>query len=141
VDPAALDAYLNGLLVEEETNTTLERDPHHAAVARGNLAGLDVDVVEGAALDILPALEGPFDLVFIDADKDSNDAYLEHALRLSRPGALIVADNVVRNGDKPGVRRFFERLASEPRLTGTAIQTVGAKGHDGFAIAVVSRGP
>jgi predicted O-methyltransferase YrrM len=109
------------------------------------------DVVEarvGAAIETLPALSGPFDLVFIDADKRSNPEYLEWALRLTRAGSLIVADNVVRGGavadpstDDPsarGVRAFFDRLATEPRLRATAIQTVGAKGYDGFALALVS---
>ena len=105
------------------------------------------EVILGAALDTLPRLEGPFDLVFIDADKRSNPDYLAAALRLSRPGTVIVCDNVVRDGAitdaasrDPGVvgtRRLFEMLAAEPRLTGTAVQTVGAKGWDGFAIAVV----
>lgn len=134
---------------------TLEADAEHAAVARANLAraGLAevVDVRVGRALETLPRLEdegqGPFDLVFIDADKPSNAAYVEWALRLSRPGSLIVVDNVVRGGavadatdDSPavqGTRRLYELLAAEPRLSATAIQTVGSKGHDGFAIALV----
>ena len=95
----------------------------------------------------MPTLEGPFDLVFIDADKRSNPDYLAWALRLSRPGAVIVCDNVIRDGAitdatsrDPGVvgtRRFLELLAAEPRLSATAVQTVGAKGWDGFAIAIV----
>jgi predicted O-methyltransferase YrrM len=94
-------------------------------------------------------VEGPFDLIFIDADKKSNPAYLREALRLSRPGTVIVADNVVRGGavtdassDDPsvqGVRDFVDMVAAEPRLTATAIQTVGAKGHDGFLLALVGR--
>jgi predicted O-methyltransferase YrrM len=109
------------------------------------------DVVEvrvGAAMETLPTLAGPFDLVFIDADKRSNPEYLGWALELSRPGSLIVADNVVRGGavadarsNDPsvvGVRRFFELVAAEPRLSATAIQTVGEKGHDGFALALVT---
>jgi predicted O-methyltransferase YrrM len=105
----------------------------------------------GAALDTLPKIEaeglGPFDFVFIDADKENNAAYLEWALRLSRPGTAIVVDNVVRNGevadarstdqDVVGVRRMFDLIAREPRLSATAIQTVGSKGWDGFALAVV----
>ena len=92
--------------------------------------------------------KAPFDLVFIDADKGTNPDYLGWALRLSRPGSVIVCDNVVRDGritdatasepDVTGTRRFFEPIAAEPRLTATAIQTVGAKGWDGFAIAVVA---
>jgi predicted O-methyltransferase YrrM len=130
---------------------TLEADPKHAEVARANIAraGLAtvVDVRLGPALETLPGLDGPFDLVFIDADKEGYPGYLDEALRLSRPGTVIVADNVVRGGKviEPsatdprvgGVRRFNERLAAEPRLLATAVQTVGAKGHDGLAIALV----
>jgi len=124
---------------------TLEADPHHAEVARANLGEL-AEVIEGPALETLPTLSGPFDLIFIDADKRSNALYLEWALRLSRPGTLIVADNVVRDGallhgDDPsaaGVRAFFAAVAAEPRLRATAIQTVGIKGYDGFALALVS---
>jgi predicted O-methyltransferase YrrM len=125
---------------------TIEADPERAATARANLTGVPgVDLRVGAALEVLPTLEGPFDLVFIDADKRSNPEYLEWSLRLSRAGTLIVADNVVRgggvlDGDDPsaaGVRRFLELLGAEPRLAATALQTVGAKGHDGLALAVV----
>ena len=137
---------------------TLEANARYAEVARANVAqaGLaDVVAVRvGPALDTLRALaaEGaaPFDLVFIDADKRSNPEYLRWALELSRPGTLIVADNVVRGGavadaasDDPtvvGVRRFLDLVAAEPRLTATAIQTVGEKGHDGFAMALVAGG-
>jgi predicted O-methyltransferase YrrM len=135
---------------------TLEADPRHAAIARANIvrAGLDgvVDVRLGPALETLPRLEsegaGPFDVVFIDADKPNNVAYFDWALRLTRPGSLIVVDNVVRGGTVidadsnsatvQGVRRFLDRLAAEPRVVATAIQTVGGKGYDGFAIALVS---
>jgi predicted O-methyltransferase YrrM len=127
---------------------TLEADPRAADVARRNLAGLPVELIVGPALETLPTLTGPFDLVFIDADKRSNAEYLDWALRLSRPGTLIVADNVVRGGavadassDDPsvaGVRAFFDAVAAEPRLRATAIQTVGAKGYDGFALALVA---
>ena len=131
---------------------SLEASPHHAAVARANIAraGLTdrVEVLVGPALDTLPTLDSPFDFVFIDADKESSAAYLQHALRLSRPGTVIVCDNVVRDGrvadpslDNPplaGIRGFFDALGANPRLTATAVQTVGAKGWDGFAIAVVS---
>lgn len=134
---------------------TLEFDPKHAKVARANVdrAGLTntVDVRVGRALDTLPKIaaagEGPFDLIFLDADKPNNPAYFEWALKLSRKGSLIVADNVVRFGalidDKSsdpsvkGVRNFMEIIAREKRVSATAIQTVGVKGHDGFALALV----
>jgi len=134
---------------------TLELDPHHAEVARANLqnAGLldCVDVLVGPALDTLPTLEKtgpvPFDLIFIDADKQGYPEYLGWALKLARPGTIIVADNVVRQGqvvnpkskdlNVQGVRRFTELLAAEPRLSATVLQTVGVKGYDGFALAVV----
>jgi predicted O-methyltransferase YrrM len=131
---------------------TLEADPAHAAVAERNIARAGLaEVVEirvGRALDTLPTLTGPpFDLVFIDADKRGNPDYLTWALRLTRPGSVIVCDNVVRSGrvadpdtTDPGVigtRRLFDMIAAEPRLTATALQTVGAKGWDGFVIAVV----
>jgi predicted O-methyltransferase YrrM len=140
---------------------TLERDPRYAEVARANIANAGLsDVVEirvGPALQNLPALEaegaGPFDLIFIDADKQNYPGYLEWSLKLSRIGTVIVGDNVVRAGaildaraDDPdfgdggvaaGARRFHEMLAAEPRVLATAIQTVGAKGHDGFALALV----
>ncbi|MGW9120353.1 O-methyltransferase [Streptomyces sp. NPDC055663] len=135
---------------------TLEADPAYAEVARANIerAGL-ADVVEirvGRALDTLPELAaqgyGPFDVVFIDADKPSNPNYLAWSLKLTRPGSLIVADNVVRDGevvdgdsDDPkvqGVRRFTELVAAEPTLTATALQTVGSKGYDGLMMALVT---
>ncbi len=130
----------------------LERDPTAAQAARANVerAGLGdrVTVTTGPALESLPGLDGPFDLVFLDADKRSNAAYLDHALRLARPGALIVADNVVRGGavadptsEDPsvrGVRAFTDALAADPRVDATAIQTVGTKGHDGFVVALVT---
>jgi predicted O-methyltransferase YrrM len=135
---------------------TLEAAARHAEVARANLARAGLgDVVEvrvGRAVDSLRQIaaegSGPFDVVFIDADKESNPDYLAWALRLARPGTLIVADNVVRGGaivdgtsadpSVRGVRRFVELVAGEPRLTATAIQTVGGKGWDGFAIALVT---
>ncbi len=124
---------------------TLEADPGYAEVARANLAGLPVEVIAGPALETLPGLDGPFDLIFIDADKRSNPEYLRWALRLSRPGTVIVADNVVRagavvDGDDPsarGVRDFTDLAGAEPRLIATAIQTVGEKGWDGFLLAIV----
>jgi predicted O-methyltransferase YrrM len=139
---------------------TLEANPRYAEVAEANIvdAGLGeiVQLRVGPALRTLPELlaegAGPFDVIFIDADKQNNPGYLEWSLRLSRPGSLIIADNVVRggaildpDGSDPsgaagavqGIRRFYELLAAEPRVNATAIQTVGAKGHDGFAIALV----
>ncbi|WP_395292873.1 O-methyltransferase [Kitasatospora hibisci] len=135
---------------------TLEADERCAVVATRNLerAGLAgvVEVRTGPALETLPQLEAegaePFDLVFIDADKPGNPAYLEWALRLTRPGSLIIGDNVVRDGAVTdelstdprvqGVRRFTERLGAHPRLTATAVQTVGEKGYDGFVLALVT---
>jgi predicted O-methyltransferase YrrM len=138
---------------------TLEADEAHARVAREVIrsAGLEnlVDVRVGAALETLPQLvaegRGPFDLIFIDADKERNPEYLSWALELSRPGTLIVADNVVRGGAVAdstdadprvqGVRRFTELLGAEPRVSATAIQTVGSKGYDGFVLALVLEDP
>ena len=131
---------------------TLEYDPKHAEVARANIAraGLAdrVEVRLGAALDTLPSLEGPFDLSFIDADKVNNPAYFRAALAMSEPGSVIVVDNVVRGGGVAdpdstdpsvlGTRELADLLASEPRVDATAVQTVGSKGYDGFAIALVT---
>ncbi|QSQ21585.1 O-methyltransferase [Pyxidicoccus parkwayensis] len=135
---------------------TLEMDPRHAEVARANIAraGLSgvVDLRVGKALDTLPVLaaegKGPFDLVFIDADKRSNPDYFQWALKLTRKGSLIIVDNVVRNGAVldatsmdphiQGVRKLYEMLAAEPRVSTTAVQTVGSKGYDGFAVALVT---
>jgi len=135
---------------------TLEADPKHAEVARGNLAraGLSdiVEVCVGLALDLLPQLaaEGldPFDLTFIDADKQNIPDYFSWALELSTSGSLIIVDNVVRDGsiidatsDDPsvqGVRSLHELLGAEPRVSATTIQTVGSKGYDGFALALVN---
>ncbi|MDT7723913.1 MAG: hypothetical protein QOI21_489 [Actinomycetota bacterium] len=130
---------------------TLEFDPRHAEVARGNIAAAGLgDVVEvrvGAALDTLPSVEGPFEMVFIDADKVNIPHYFEWALRLTKPGSLIVIDNVIRKGavvdpssTDPaviGVRALNELIAAEPRVDATSLQTVGAKGHDGLTIALV----
>lgn len=134
---------------------TLEFDPKHAEVARANIAraGLAdrVEVRVGRALDQLPKIAaeglGPFDLVFVDADKQSSPEYFQWALKLARVGGLIIVDNVVRDGkvvdansNDPsiqGVRRMSELIAGEPRVSATVIQTVGSKGYDGFAIAVV----
>jgi predicted O-methyltransferase YrrM len=135
---------------------TLEADETHATVARANIARAGLaDVVDlrlGLALDTLPQIEaegrGAFDLVFVDADKERLTEYFEWSLRLSRPGALIIVDNVVREGavidptsDDPrvqGTRRFHARVAAEPRVTATVIQTVGSKGYDGFTLALVA---
>jgi predicted O-methyltransferase YrrM len=134
---------------------SLEFDPHHAKVARENmkLAGLSdiVEIREGHALDILAQLvtagEKPFDFIFIDADKPPYPEYFQYALQLSRPGTMIVCDNVIREGkvldpnspdDKvQGVRRLNELLSREPRVSATILQTVGAKDHDGMALALV----
>jgi len=141
---------------------TLERNPDYAEVARANIAGAGfgeiVEIRVGPALQTLPELHaegaGPFDLIFIDADKQNYPGYLEWSLKLSRVGTLIIGDNVVRAGaildpdaDDPsfadggiaaGARRFYEMLADNPRVSATAIQTVGAKGHDGVALALVT---
>jgi predicted O-methyltransferase YrrM len=134
---------------------TVEVDPKHAEVARrsferAGFAGV-IDLRVGHALDVLPQLaaelQTPFDLAFIDADKGHYPEYLEWAVRLCRPGALIVADNVVRDGavidaasedsSVRGVRRFMDRLGADRHLTATVIQTVGTKGYDGFAVVLV----
>jgi predicted O-methyltransferase YrrM len=130
---------------------TLEVDPKHADVARQNIAraGLSdaAEVRLGRAIETLPKLEGPFDLIFLDADKVSYPEYFSWAVTLSRPGSLIIADNVVRKGavieaessdaNVQGVRRFNELMAADKRVSATVIQTVGSKGYDGFAIARV----
>ncbi len=138
---------------------TLEANPTYAEVARANFAraGLAhvIELREGRALETLPKLAeesaGPFDVVFIDADKPSNPDYFAWALKLTRRGSLIVADNVVREGRVldakssntaiQGIRRCNALMAAEPRVSATAIQTVGSKGHDGFAIALVTADP
>jgi predicted O-methyltransferase YrrM len=138
---------------------TLEANPKHAEVARANLARAGLtEIVElrlGPALDSLATLQregrGPFDLIFIDADKPNNPGYLEAALKLSRKGTLIIADNVVRNGavadpksrdaNVIGVRRFTDMLAADKRVSATALQTVGSKGYDGFALIRVIAEP
>jgi predicted O-methyltransferase YrrM len=141
---------------------TLEVDPRYAEVARANIARAGyaqaVEIRVGSALQTLPELvaedAGPFDLIFIDADKQNYPDYFRWSLELSRPGTMIIGDNVVRDGAilEPGapdprtantdlirgVRRFYELLAAEPRVSATALQTVGAKGHDGFVLALVN---
>ncbi len=138
-------------LPDEGALVTLELDPHHADVARAVFddAGVSdrVEVVVGRAAETLPRLDGAFDLVFIDADKPSNATYVREALRLAHPGTVIVVDNVVRGGavadpgdtsaTAVGSREVTELVAAEPRLEATALQTVGAKGWDGFLLARV----
>jgi predicted O-methyltransferase YrrM len=150
--------WLARALPEDGRLFTLEADPRYAEVARGNVARAGVsDLVDlrvGPALDLLPALEaegaGPFDLTFVDADKIHTPDYFAWSLERSRPGSLIVADNVVRGGtlaeadsDDPTTtaqRRLHEEIAADPRVDGTTIQTVGSKGYDGFTIALVGTG-
>ncbi|RKS93673.1 putative O-methyltransferase YrrM [Microbacterium sp. AG790] len=132
---------------------TIEAEPRHAEVARASIdragVGERVDIRVGRGADVLPTLaqEGPFDLVFIDADKESNTVYLDWAARLGRPGTIVVVDNVVRDGrvadaEDPspqvrGVRAGLEMLRDDPRFTATALQTLDAKGWDGIALALV----
>jgi predicted O-methyltransferase YrrM len=131
--------------------TSLELDPKHADVARKNLAragvGDRVEILVGPAVGTLPKLTGPFDFVFVDADKASIPQYFEHSLRLSRSGATIVLDNVVRDGkladassgdaSVQGVRKLHEMIARSDRADATTIQTVGSKGYDGFTLVRV----
>lgn len=130
---------------------TLEFDPHHAEVATRNIAaagvGDRVEVKVGKALDTLPTLTGTFDLFFIDADKVNNPRYFQWALEHSRPGSVIIVDNVVRSGlvidaastdaSVVGTRELGSLIANEPRVSATMVQTVGSKGYDGFALIVV----
>jgi predicted O-methyltransferase YrrM len=147
--------WMAGALPADGHLITLEIDSKHAQVAGASLAragvGDKVEIRLGAAIDTLPKLAeegvGPFDLIFIDADKASNADYFTWAVKLSRKGTMIIVDNVVRNGgvldadtDSPdivGTRRLFDALAAEGRVNATAIQTVGSKGYDGFVIGVV----
>lgn len=131
--------------------TTIEVDPERAKVAAKNCefagCGDKVDIRTGPASDVLPQLQGPYDLIFIDADKPNNPNYLEWALKLARPGTVIVGDNVVRggavvdsdsqDGNVRGVRTFIDMLSKSERLESTAIQTVGEKGWDGLTISIV----
>ncbi len=131
---------------------TLEYEPRHADIARRNLerAGVAdrVQILVGAALDTLPTLSGEFDLVFIDADKENNVAYVQAAVDLGRPGTVIVVDNIIRDGrvlhpaaddlQARAVRDTLEMMGRHPRLDTAAIQTVGIKGWDGFAVALVT---
>lgn len=132
---------------------TLEYNPKHAEVARANLARAGLaevtEVRVGAGLELMPALTGPFDFFFIDANKDDYPGYFRACLGLSRPGSVMVFDNVVRDGAVidsrtrdplvRGVRQMYEEIAAEPRVSATTIQTVGVKGYDGFCMVVVNR--
>jgi predicted O-methyltransferase YrrM len=143
--------WLARALPEDGHLVTLEYSEKHAKVAAKNIqnAGMDqkVEVKVGAALDTLPTIEGKFDFIFIDADKQNNANYLKWALELSQPGAVIITDNVVRGGrviDKnsvdesvQGVRYFIDMLSKEPRIDSTVVQTVGSKGYDGFVMGIV----
>ena len=143
--------WLARALPDDGEMVSLELDRHNASVARENIAAAGlasrVEVIDGPALDTLETLTGPFDVVFIDADKQNNAAYLDHAIRLSRPGTVIVVDNVVREGGVldadsaderiNGTRALFDAAAANPRLTATAVQTVGVKKWDGFLLAIV----
>ncbi len=147
--------WLARALPDDGRLVTLEADPRHAEVATANITRVGladrVEVREGRALDTLPGVQAdglaPFDLVFIDADKPSNPFYVEWALKLTRPGSVIIVDNVVRGGaviesdseddSVRGVQQMNELIAAEPRLTATAIQTVGSKGYDGLLVAMV----
>ncbi|MCH8977864.1 MAG: O-methyltransferase [Armatimonadetes bacterium] len=140
-------------LPENGKLTTIEYEKKHADVAAKNIdrAGLSdkVEIINAAAIEALPSLtaKAPFDLVFVDADKESTAAYFAWAMKLSRPGTVIIVDNVVRKGEVidqnsedesvQGIRRFHDVLSADPRATATAIQTVGAKGYDGFTIVIV----
>jgi predicted O-methyltransferase YrrM len=148
--------WLARALPDDGRLVTCEFSPKHADVARANIAraGLShlVEIRVGPALDTLPLLaaekRGPFDFIFVDADKRSNPGYFEWAVKLSRPGTVILVDNVVRDGtiadlknadpDLVGTRRMHELIAAEPRVTATTIQTVGAKGYDGFTLIRVN---
>ena len=151
-------AWMARALPEDGRVITLEIDPHHAEVARANLASValdhKVDVRVGPALDTLlelrhdPLVAGHMDFAFIDADKSNNPNYVAQVVELARPGALIIVDNVVRSGtvldadsndpNTVGTRAVLAMLGSNPRLSATALQTVGLKGHDGFAMAFVN---
>ncbi|HEY0452082.1 O-methyltransferase [Actinophytocola sp.] len=148
--------WLARALPEDGRLVTLEYEEKHALVARENIAraGLagKVDVRIGPALDTLAVLDhqgaGPFDLVFVDADKPNNPGYLTWALKLTRPGSVIIVDNVIRDGrvadatntdpSVVGTRKLAEMMATDPRLAATMVQTVGSKGYDGFALALVT---
>lgn len=131
--------------------TTIESEPRNAKIARASIdaagVGERVEILIGRGADVLPTLTGPFDLVFIDADKESNTIYLDHAARLGRPGTVIVLDNIGREGEivnvasdntqVQGTRDALRMLGDDPRFDATALQTVGLKGWDGFALAIL----
>jgi len=142
-------------LPEDGKVYTLEAEPSHAEIAEKNIShagyGHKVEVIVGSALDTLPSLQevAPFDVIFIDADKPNNPHYLKWALALSKTDTVIIADNVVRNGEVTnqtskdasvqGVRAFMDILEQEKRIEATAVQTVGTKGYDGFVIGIMSK--
>lgn len=148
-------AWLASGLSKQATLISLEIDPHHAAIAKDNLAAFDFDcqvkILVGDALQLIDEMilqgDAPFDLIFIDADKEGYADYLNRVIQLSRPGTFIIADNVVRNGriieensENPsvlGIKRFNEELLSHPHLNATTLQTVGARSYDGFTFIVV----
>ncbi|WP_309067356.1 O-methyltransferase [Microbacterium sp.] len=143
--------WLARALPDDGRVVTIEAEPANAEVARSNLARAGVaervEIRTGRGAEVLPTLEGPFDLVFIDADKESNTTYLDWAARLGRPGTVVVLDNIGRDGEivrddsedpkVRGTRDALEMLGSDPRFDATALQTVGVKGWDGVAIAVI----
>ncbi len=143
--------WLARALAEDGQLITIEAEPAHAEVARRSIeragVGDRVEIRVGRAVDVLPEIDGPFDLIFIDADKESNTLYLDAAARLGRPGAVIVVDNIGRQGrvadpasENPqviGTQRGLEMLARDPRFDATALQTLDAKGWDGIALAVL----
>ncbi|PFA67672.1 methyltransferase [Bacillus sp. AFS015802] len=143
--------WLARALPEDGRLVTLEYSDKHAKVAEENIRnagfGEKVEIKVGAALDTLPTLEGTFDFIFIDADKQNNANYLKWALQLSQPGTVIITDNVVRSGrvidenseddSVQGVRTFVDMLSKEDRIDSTVVQTVGSKGYDGFVMGVV----
>jgi predicted O-methyltransferase YrrM len=139
--------WLARALPKDGSLITLEINPKHAEVARKNVEGLPVEIRLGVALEILPTLEGPFDFIFVDADKENLKEYVEHAIRLSRKGTIIAVDNVVRKGaiieeggdsKVAGTKRMFDWIQNETRIVATAIQIVGKKGHDGILFALVT---
>ena len=147
--------WLARALPENGRIVTLEFSPQHAQVARENFAEAGVtekiELLVGPALESLPTLQGPFDMIFIDADKRNNPHYLQWALKLARVGSVIIGDNVVRGGrildaqsadeNVQGLRRYLRDVGDSPHLTATALQTVGSKGWDGLQLAIVESLP